>query len=188
MINKNKFLNGEFWILSWNGSVQRALKYKKECTENQRRAFRQYMIDYCEQLILPAYRSPVSDEQHLENIVCLCDAALNHIDPSVLAEPYNIGVAQKLLNLQLKYLWCASYITMPPHCPIDRIVLGYTCLKNKVKWTTISSIAEYKSIIDVVRDTAGDQPIAVWELNSYNDARFLSAEQQRQVLYGQSRK
>ncbi|SDJ63273.1 hypothetical protein SAMN05216338_105731 [Bradyrhizobium sp. Rc2d] len=32
-------------------------------------------------------------------------------------------VAQKVLNLLLKYYWCLARIPEPPYCPIDRIII-----------------------------------------------------------------
>jgi hypothetical protein len=54
---------------------------------------------------------------------------------------YKYGVAQKLLNLFLKYLWCLGTIAEPPHCPVDRIIIGKTCYKDK-NWTEIVQRSE----------------------------------------------
>jgi hypothetical protein len=34
----------------------------------------------------------------------------------------NFGIAQKMLNLYLKYMWSLGNIQEPPHFPVDRII------------------------------------------------------------------
>lgn len=46
MNRQSEFLRNEFWILSWNASVQRAVSYRKECAERERAEFRRFMIEY----------------------------------------------------------------------------------------------------------------------------------------------
>jgi hypothetical protein len=58
----------------------------------------------------------------------------------------NRGIAQKLLNLYLKYLWCVGYIVEPPHCPIDRIIIGKTSFRDRLNWTEMGE-AEYREVI-----------------------------------------
>ena len=61
----------------------------------------------------------------------------------ILRQPgYKIGVAQRLLNLQLKYLWCIGIAGEPPNCPVDRVMINKTYLKNQVAWTKIEDIRE----------------------------------------------
>ncbi len=46
---------------------------------------------------------------------------------------FRVGIAQKALNLYLKYLWCLGKITEPPHCPFDSIIISE--IKCNIKWT-----------------------------------------------------
>ena len=166
-MNKQNFLRSEFWILSWNASVQRALKYRKK-NEVERAAFREYIISYCNNRILPKYEKDQSESDHINNIVELYEHASSYPDQELLLKPYNLGVSQKLLNLQLKYLWCVGAVETPPHCPVDRIILNHTKLKNKMNWTQITTIADYMKAIDAIKEVAGDKEIALWELESYD--------------------
>ena len=34
------------------------------------------------------------------------------------------GVAQKALNIYLKYLWCSNFDVRPPHCPFDYDIIS----------------------------------------------------------------
>ena len=80
----------------------------------------------------------------------------------------------KLLNLQLKYLWCAGMVKKPPHCPVDRIILEKTKLRGKCNWTEIDSIERYEEVIQVFTeqaDSEGFKHIADWELCNYSRRR-----------------
>jgi hypothetical protein len=168
MLPKAEFLRNEFWILSWAGSVQRALRYAKNVSEAERREFRESIIRFCNEEIIPCYKKTTLEDKHIENIVRIRDYATQQDRGLLLAKPYNIGIAQKLLNLQLKYLWCAGYIERPPHCPVDRIILSKTRLKDKMNWTQITTIDEYMKVISAIRDSAGSQHIADWEIEAFN--------------------
>ena len=170
---KSKFLRNEFWILSWNASVQRAVKYAKDRTEKDRRSFRDYVIEHCNREIIPRYDKGQTEPEHIANIVELRDVALAYRDKGLLISPYNIGVAQKLLNLQLKYLWCAGLVGIPPHCPVDRIILSHTGLRNRVNWTHITTVSEYEQAIEAIKEKAGGKPIAEWELTTYDRIRLI---------------
>jgi hypothetical protein len=163
-----EFLRNEFWILSWNASVQRALRYAENAPDAGKREFREAIIRFCNEEIIPCYQDPTSEDKHIGNIVRICDYATQQDKGLLLAKPYNIGISQKLLNLQLKYLWCAGYIERPPHCPVDRIILSKTRLKGKMNWTQITTIDEYMKAISAIRDSAGSQHFTDWEIEAFN--------------------
>lgn len=163
-----EFLIEEFWILSWAASVQRANLYRKEADVKDRPEFKQNVIDYCKKNIIPMYSEEIKENQHLDNIQSIVGEASKFASSQVLECGYKVGVAQKLLNLQLKYLWCSGFITSPPpHCPVDRIILAKTSLKGKMSWTKISSISEYMKAIQAIKVVAGKQPLAEWELANF---------------------
>ena len=176
MTNKQKkFLCSEFWILSWKASMPRSHKlYKSTAKSSEKSKFQKDLIKYCEDELLPQYTNGkvIEDEQHCNNIKKLKEYANNkspykHI---IRKSSYNIGIAQKLLNLQLKYLWCACMVERPPHCPVDRIILERTKLKGKCNWTEIDSIPRYEKVIKAITEQAtkdGYKSIAEWELCKY---------------------
>ena len=125
-----KFLISEFWILSWGASVQRAMLYKETATKDGRATFRKSIIQFVEEELLPNYKSRISEEDHLSNIESLSDYGTKLGQKILCNDGYKIGVAQKLLNLQLKYLWCFGIVTEPPHCPIDRVIINKTTLRK----------------------------------------------------------
>lgn len=162
------FLVNEFWILSWNASVQRALKHGASVDAAHRMSFRSHVIDFCHNKIMDAYLGEISADTHCAHIQAIRTFANDHPTGRQLARPYTIGNAQKLLNLQLKYFWCAGLAPRPPHCPVDRIILSHTRLRDSVAWTRIDDIQEYHTAIDAIQETAGDMHIADWELATFD--------------------
>ncbi|MEM8739596.1 MAG: hypothetical protein AAGG38_14130 [Planctomycetota bacterium] len=169
------FITSELWILSWNASVQRARLFDDQATEQSRRAFRKRVIRYLETTVLPRYGNTVSDAEHCGVISRVVEECSKSDESHVLGpDGYRIGIAQKLVNLQLKYLWCLGSIPEPPHCPVDRLILEKTRLRGTIAWTQICSIEVYKQAISALRECAdaAKMSLANWELNTYdrNDA------------------
>jgi hypothetical protein len=196
------YVLSEIKILAWGASTQHASLYKKHEPENLddalktlRSNFRNQIFDYLDEKVIPLYKSEVSEPKHRKNILALskfgtkASKALKRVVPDKLPADqhadfrtveflreygYKIGIAQKLLNLYLKYLWCLNQIPKPPHCPVDKIIID-KCkpargVKGRLKkWTKITLMSEYDEIIEVIRDDAdkADMSIAEWELSVY---------------------
>ena len=66
--------------------------------------------------VIPRYgQGGMEEEQHYKHIDDFADYA-NGVGDKVLGHlGYKYGVAQKLLNLALKYYWCLGVIAEPPH-------------------------------------------------------------------------
>jgi hypothetical protein len=167
---KTEYLLRELWILAWNASVQHAALYTNGAWKNQRERidrFKRKVIDYVKEKVVPQYRAIVGEQQHCANIRDLINYA-NTIDPGLLGENgYKYGVAQKLLNLSLKYYWCLGQIKEPPHCPIDKIIIDKTSCR--CNWTQMLTEGEYLKVISAVRARAEGErcSIAHWELRNY---------------------
>ena len=186
MIEKEKFLRREFQMLSWKGSVGMNPTYKKKgVSENKRKKFKKWLCDYCDKELLPMYESQkVSESVHYQNIEKLKNYAKSSTKKKIkvdgisiykilLDDEYKIGTAQKFLNLQLKYLWCAGMSKKPPHCPIDRTILEYVGW-NGAPWTQWNSIFIYKWAIELITEKShseGWDNIADWELCVFNKER-----------------
>ena len=153
--------------MSWLAAVQRNRSFAKleeKDIEKKRREFRKEIREKIYEM-LPMYEKNVDlEKKHIENIKSLIqisekypeifDAGGN--DESI--GKLNAGTAQKLLNMMLKYCWCAGWITMPPEMPIDSRNLDTlkAIAKEKgrskdiftVNWTTdIKDVAEYEKIM-----------------------------------------
>src|SRR5690554_5966614 len=103
---KNEFLLYEFWILSVQGAFQRSNAYKNETTEKQRIEFRKKLKEFVDTELVPQYTQTISEEQHEQNIINLCNYSRDEFGILFEKGSLNIGVSQKLLNLYLKYQWC----------------------------------------------------------------------------------
>jgi len=161
-------------MLAWGASVQRAKLYKKghdgstaPASENGQR-LSDHLFNYLLDEVIPEYAIKVEEEQHYKHIDDLIVRG-NSARNQVLGElGYKYGIAQKLLNLLLKYLWCLGTIAEPPHCPVDRIIIGETRYHDR-NWTDIVRRSQYQEIIEDIRRLANlmGTSIAVWELRTY---------------------
>lgn len=162
-----QFLKYELFNAAWNASTQRNSIYKKGTNSKNKDRFKKIMLDEIMFNVITKYESKVSQAEHVENIKRLKMFAQRKAKECSIEASYNIGTAQKLLNVVLKFYWTAGFIVEPPHCPIDSIILKKLKL-NKIKWTKIDDIRVYKKIIKVINEVKGDRTIAVWELEEYN--------------------
>lgn len=174
MPQKSLFINSEIWILVFGGAFQRAKVYKEGINEGKRKEFREYLIQYIESELYPQYKAEVSEEEHIVNIERFIIHA-NRKAELLKDNVFRFGVAQKLVNLFLKYHWCLGNIACPPHFPIDRII------QEKLKipitaWTEMDDVSQYLSIISVAREisSAEGQSLAQWELMNFS-RRFLTS-------------
>lgn len=156
-------------MLAWNASVQRANIYRKQskagkyADDKQRKEFRRLIIRYVRREILPQYsNAQVLPELHIQNLQNLVRIGTG-FGSKVLKQDYKLGVAQKFLNLILKYHWCMGWIEEPPHCPVDRIILSKTHQKGKLNWTEINDMKAYKIAIDAINKKATKKGLSLAE-------------------------
>jgi hypothetical protein len=125
-------------------------------------------MEFIKRELLPKYKDEVAEKDHVDNIEKLVLHGSQEGKRILGAEGYKFGVAQKLLNLLLKYQWCLECCSEPPHCPIDSIVLNKTKYKGK-PWTAMTTKEQYQSAIDAVRDVANREnlSLAEWELENW---------------------
>lgn len=163
------FLSSELFSLTLMATTQRAKLYSEDATDAERATLRSALREALDEFT-PKYEKSVTDAVHLANIESL-SKGLSASHKTVLAGGrLRIGSAQKALNLHLKYMWCLGRAAMPPHCPIDAIVLARVPGCSAVRWTKLDSIIDYEQLIRRVRKVAGEIPLAVWELHLYNEA------------------
>ena len=57
-------------------------------------------------------------------------------------------------------------VAEPPHCPVDRVIINKTKLRNQVSWTQMTSIDEYTEVISAIREKsdASGCSLSQWEL------------------------
>ncbi|HKO78233.1 MAG TPA: hypothetical protein VJU52_13535 [Flavobacterium sp.] len=165
---KEKFINNEFWTLTFGAAFQRANVYKGDVTDTQKSDFKLQTREFIESSLMPHYSEiTVSDEIHIENINKLSDFTRQF--QSILQNgKLNFGVSQKMLNLYLKYLWCHNKISHPPHFPVDRRIQEIARFKPVVSWTQFTDSTDYMRVINHVRKENKEySTIAEYELDKF---------------------
>lgn len=162
---KQKFLRREFFTLAWGASVQHNPTYSESAEQAGIGKFRDTLFLYLAEEIEPQYRQHVTDARHFSNIESLMKFAGKNGKDILKDKRYKSANAQKLLNLQLKYLWCAGLVETPPHCPIDRIVLSMNGISGN--WTEMVTIGDYEVVVSRLKKAVGGQ-LAIWELEHYS--------------------
>lgn len=119
------------------------------------------------------YKNPVDENKHCQNVEKLAkELTTAHKDKGLLRnDRFRIGIAQKALNLYLKYLWCLDEIPEPPHCPIDREIIKVLSIpwkeRDSYNWTQLDDLKKYKELIGMCKDKA-EGSVAEWELKEWN--------------------
>jgi hypothetical protein len=167
--DKENFLSDVAFGIAFAGTVQRGKLYRPESAPDERIKFRAALRTALEHLA-EEYRAPVTDDRHVANINNLADTLSRQHPTALNSDRFRIGSAQKALNLYLKMLWCFDRIPTPPHCPFDRIVLSHVSGCERVKWTQLDSLPEYKRIVHCARSASKGVPLADWELHLYTEA------------------
>lgn len=175
---KKTFLNNEIWTLTFGGAFQRANVYSKNYPESIRIAFRKALRKEIEKLVKEKYSKKVSENEHLINIKSIV-AFSKTLKIEKENIPINFGVAQKMLNLYLKYLWALEVLEFdPPHFPVDRIIqLEFNKLakKHKLKtqtvepWTQFNDASKYLDVINFAK-------IIINNIDAYNHFSLAQLE------------
>ena len=106
----------------------------------------------------------VQEATQIKNIERIADSLTRRHSGLLIDHRFRIGPTQKALNLYLKYMWCAGHIAMPPHCPVDAVVLKSLKLSQPISWTKMYSIQQYTEVIAALKVIAAPSSLAEWEL------------------------
>lgn len=148
-------------------AFQRANVYAKDIEQKEKERFIKAFEKKLTELE-SIYANGVSEEKHVKNIQLFASELSAEFPLVIQGGRMKIGVAQKAINLFLKYLWLLDeQFTEPPHCPIDRIVLNAVGID--ANWTQLDSITTYLEMVGRIRKVADtkNQTLAVWELNMW---------------------
>ena len=168
--NKNKFLKNEFLTLTILGALgvrdKNSPIYNKNVKQREKEDLKDFLrnklIEYSKH-----YHKRVSEEQHIRNIEQFAKEITIKHKNILHKKEFRIGIAQKLLNLYLKYLWTSDKIPKPPHCPFDNIIVSKINAKN-IKWTALNGIKEYKILVEKAKKYSGKKSLAEWELDIWH--------------------
>ena len=161
------FLDREFLDSVIRGAFGHAGFYRGEKDDPLREKLRGRLRDLLREYAV-AYESDVSDETHNNNILELAGTLSQEFGAVMKDGHFPIGVAQKSLNLYLKYLWCMGRIRTPPHCPFDSEVLREA--EASGRWTRLDDIGRYKLWVEKARSVAArtNSSLSEWELRLWN--------------------
>jgi len=168
-----QFLEGEFLTNSINGALQHSSTYankNEKDHETVRAVIRSVLCD-----LATRYSGEVSDK-HVKNIEDLARRVTEKCASLLKGGHLRFGVAQKALNLYLKYLWCMGKIPPPPHCPFDRGIIQSKKLLDfpKDNWTEVDDDGTYLKWVSKAeekRRNASGGSISEWELGVWNAAQ-----------------
>ena len=162
-IEKEKFLRWQFFILTVSASFSRANIYNSDVDDKTKEEFKKHLFYSLEQLS-EQYRNEVSEERHIAIISDFIEKSRRFKD-ILQVEMLRYGVAQKMVNLYFKYLWCAGFIShTPKHFPLDRIIQKGTKI---ISWTQLTEDRDVE-YLDKLNELCPSKDKAEWELRKYN--------------------
>jgi hypothetical protein len=156
---KEDFINKEIWMLTFGASFQRAYAYVESASEDIKVIFKSNTTIVVENMLTQYKVGTVTDEQHITNIKELSNSTKKYSE-IFNGGQINFGIAQKMLNLYLKYQWCLGNIKEPPHFPVDRIIQQKLNEQAKLKglpklellpWTQFEDEIHYSKVINNAR-------------------------------------
>ena len=176
--------------IALSNSIQAAFQHSSiySSDDSKKRAeFRQHIEEILTDTSC-CYKNRVCDEFHVNNISNI-SADISNVHGKILSNGrLRIGVAQKALNLYLKFSWLFGWIAKPPHCPFDRIVLaeldlsGHCCEKCKL-WTKMDCLGCYRYWVDRANEKVQTCPVCIsladWEVCIWNKASPAKKELER---------
>ncbi len=167
---KHAYLENEIWILTFGGAFQHASIYNATAIGASKRKFRDAIKRRVRERVRSKYaQGDVSSAEHTQQIAELAAWASDHYGRLLANGRLRLGVAQKLLNLYLKYLWCWGGFPEPPHCPFDRTIIRKLRCGHQINWTDMDDIEEYRMLVRAAEEASGGQiPVAQWELREFN--------------------
>ncbi|MFH1079442.1 MAG: hypothetical protein V1766_04130 [Pseudomonadota bacterium] len=182
---KDTFLRNEFLTMSIFAALGRSNTYSKSASETSKSLFRNALREkLCE--IAWRYNSPITEEWHLSNIAELSDNLTSKFSDCLRNGRFRIGIAQKALNLYLKYLWCAGLIPLPPHCPFDSIVIGHLSGCGDLNWTSIDSNEDYLRLVRAAENIAQSKTLSEWELKVWGESSPAVVRPPRTIVKGRN--
>lgn len=176
---KISFLKNEFLTMSIFAALGRSYTYKKNISDKERGNFHNALREQLTE-ISKSYASQVTEDEHVANIQSLSDKLSENFSGLLIDGRLRIGIAQKALNLYLKYLWCVDLIPSPPHCPFDAVILRHLPACSDLNWTSLDSIDDYLRLVRAARKASKDKPLANWELDLWTNS--IQAKQKNKAV------
>jgi hypothetical protein len=173
--NKDAFLIYEIGLLSLKAALStRATAwpiYSSACDASQRQKVKHEFRNVLDGIFTKYSNGGVTEREHVEYIENLSLTFSADHASALHNGRLRFGVAQKLINIHLKYLWVAGFCPEPLHCPLDGIVRDLASLDYD--WISSDSKSEYVNAIARLRKKSAPRSLSVWELQEFR-RRFQS--------------
>ncbi len=169
--DKKRFLFYELGLLTLKAALSTRDDeypvYNKGTKVFQRTKAKRVLRNYLATIEAKYSENVISEDEHTAFIAEVASDLSGKLFGYLHNGKFRIGVAQKLINVHLKYLWTAGFCPEPPHCPIDGIIRDHAGISYN--WTRSDSIEEYSLAIEALRRIASAQgrTLAQWELESF---------------------
>lgn len=161
---KENFLKWQFSKLTISASFSRANIYIKDAPEFRRKAFKKTLF-YAINAIADDLQNIKNESNFLSRIRTVIHQS-NNYDDILEGGKLRFGIAQKVVNLYLKYLWCAGLIEgIPLHFPLHRLIQKGT--RDIISWTQLTEEDDDKYLAKLNELCPGEDK-AEWELREYN--------------------
>lgn len=167
--SKHRFLIYELGLLSLKAALSTRDKewpiYDPSKRGHQRSEAKAVLRDLLLEIATRYAEGAVSSEVHIQFIESAANDLSLKLSSTLHKGRFRVGVAQKFINVHLKYLWAAGLIPEPPHCPIDGIIRDIA--RINYHWTRSDSIEEYRNAVSALIVVASPKSLSVWELEEF---------------------
>lgn len=174
---KWEFVERELIAGSISSAFQRARVYAdaEGYTDSNRDKLREELTKKLK-AVAKEYATGVSSDRHTDNIKTIADDLTAQFKGKGLLrdDRFRIGIAQKALNLYLKWLWCLGKIPTPPHCPFDWGIIAKLrptdAQGQQLQWTKLVSVEEYQALVNAaLKKMKGTEhkTLSDWELHEW---------------------
>jgi hypothetical protein len=168
---KKRFLSYELGLLSLKAALSTRDRqypiYDKGTKVWQRTRAKNVLREWLVEIEGKYINGIVTEAEHISFIAEVAEGVSNGLATYLHRGRFRVGVAQKLVNVHLKYLWSAGFCPEPPHCPIDGIIRDAAGISYL--WTRSDSIEEYKKAIQELKTISATKglTLAQWELKTF---------------------
>jgi hypothetical protein len=160
---------------SISAALQHNLTYRqdKRISKLKRKEFRDFWAELIKKKADGYKNAPNSDTFHCDTILKICKEVSYEYGGLLHGETLRFGTSQKAFNLYLKFLWLLDIdnFPVPPHCPVDGIVLKKVNIKDS--WTKSNSKEKYMDWIIEIRNVMkannqSNSSLSEWEFSVWN--------------------
>lgn len=169
--HKKRFLTYELGLLTLKAVLSTRDAnfpiYKKNIAFHQRSVPQKEFREILSEIENKYIEKSITEEEHINFISEVSSRLTLTLNKYLHNGRFRIGVAQKLINLHLKYLWVSGFGYEPHHCPIDGIIRDI--VKLKYNWTQSDCINENISAIKELKKEAARNKMSLseWELVTF---------------------